>query len=222
MESQTQNLSTRRPTRWPPSLDETCGSPDWPSMTTAASSGPACVGTASGPTASARTTACATTGTSRAVRWPSTCNRSSSPRRPTRPHPIAAGRLHVPASRWTTRRPGCGRCSTPSHTCSAPRIYDPFGAQLAMYHGFKAVYFSGYSFAIGHLGTTDMDLYAGPEIADGARRTVAALRKFQLTAAVGDPRRACRRGTSTSRRSSSTWTPATATSSTSSARPSST
>ena len=41
-----------------------------------------------------------------------------------------------------------------------PGVYDPMGAQLAMYHGFKAVYFSGYSFAIGHLGTTDMDLYS--------------------------------------------------------------
>src|SRR3990170_4031816 len=68
-----------------------------------------------------------------------------------------------------------------------PGVYDPQGAELAMYYGFKAVYFSGYSFAIGHLGTTDMDLYTGPEIADGARRTVAALRKFQLTSAVGDP-----------------------------------
>jgi isocitrate lyase len=68
-----------------------------------------------------------------------------------------------------------------------PGVYDPMGAQLVMYHGFKAVYFSGYSFAIGHLGTTDMDLYTGPEIADGARRTVSALRKFQLTMAVGDP-----------------------------------
>ena len=68
-----------------------------------------------------------------------------------------------------------------------PGVYDPFGAQLVMHYGFKAVYFSGYSFAIGHLGTTDMDLYSGPEIADGARRTVAALRKYQLTAAVGDP-----------------------------------
>jgi isocitrate lyase len=56
-----------------------------------------------------------------------------------------------------------------------------------MYHGFDAVYFSGYSFAIGHLGTTDMDLYASVEIADGARRIVSALRKFQLTMAVGDP-----------------------------------
>src|SRR5205823_9093460 len=68
-----------------------------------------------------------------------------------------------------------------------PGVYDPFGAQLAMYHGFKAVYFSGYSFAIGHLGTTDMDLYSNVKIADAPRRTVSALRKFQLTMAVGDP-----------------------------------
>src|SRR5207245_8484745 len=69
----------------------------------------------------------------------------------------------------------------------APGVYDPHGAELVMYHRAKAVYFSGDSFAIGHLGTTDMDLYSGPEIADGARRTVSALRKFQLTMAVGDP-----------------------------------
>src|SRR3989475_8032997 len=69
----------------------------------------------------------------------------------------------------------------------APGVYDPMGGQLVMYHGFDAVYFSGYSFSIGHLGTTDMDLYANVEIADGARRTVSALRKFQLTMAVGDP-----------------------------------
>src|SRR3989304_7341717 len=68
-----------------------------------------------------------------------------------------------------------------------PGVYDPMGAQLAMSHGFKAVYFSGYSFAIGHLGTTDMDMYASVEIAEAARRTVSALRKFQLTMAVGDP-----------------------------------
>src|SRR5881409_3021234 len=71
-----------------------------------------------------------------------------------------------------------------------PGVYDPFGAQLAMYYGFKAVYFSGYSFAIGHLGTTDMDMYASVEIADAARRTVSALRKFQLTMAVGDSEKA--------------------------------
>src|SRR5438876_10194172 len=69
----------------------------------------------------------------------------------------------------------------------APGVYDPMGAQLVMYHGFDAVYFSGYSFAIGPLGTTDMDLYSSVEIADGARRTVSALRKFQLTMAIGDP-----------------------------------
>ncbi|HZU22465.1 MAG TPA: isocitrate lyase/PEP mutase family protein, partial [Terriglobales bacterium] len=68
-----------------------------------------------------------------------------------------------------------------------PGVYDPMTAQLVMYYGFKAVYFSGYSFAIGHLGTTDMDLYASTEIADAARRTVSALRKFQLTCALGDP-----------------------------------
>jgi isocitrate lyase len=68
-----------------------------------------------------------------------------------------------------------------------PGVYDPMGAQLVMYYGFKAVYFSGYSFAIGHLGTTDMDLYSNVEIADAAQRTVSALRKFQLTMAVGDP-----------------------------------
>ena len=67
-----------------------------------------------------------------------------------------------------------------------PGVYDPMTAQLVMYYGFKAVYFSGYSFAIGHLGTTDMDLYASTEIADAARRTVSALRKFQLTCALGD------------------------------------
>ena len=68
-----------------------------------------------------------------------------------------------------------------------PGVYDPMTAELVMYYGFKAIYFSGYSFAIGHLGTTDMDLYSGPEIADAARRTVSALRKFQLAMAVGEP-----------------------------------
>lgn len=68
-----------------------------------------------------------------------------------------------------------------------PGVYDPMTAQLVMYYGFKAVYFSGYSFAMGHVGSTDMDLYSNTEIADAARRTVSALRKFQLTQAVGDP-----------------------------------
>ena len=68
-----------------------------------------------------------------------------------------------------------------------PGIYDPMGAQMVMYYGFKAAYFSGYSFAMGHVGSTDMDLYSSTEIADGARRTVSGLRKFQLAMAVGDP-----------------------------------
>lgn len=68
-----------------------------------------------------------------------------------------------------------------------PGVYDPMTAQLVMYYGFKAVYFSGYSFAMGHVGSTDMDLYSSTEIADAARRTVSALRKFQLTQAVGEP-----------------------------------
>src|SRR5205807_2529751 len=68
-----------------------------------------------------------------------------------------------------------------------PGCYDPHSAQLVMYYGFDAVYFSGYSFEIDHLGTTDMDLYSSVEITDGVRRTIMALRKFQLTMATGDP-----------------------------------
>jgi isocitrate lyase len=93
----------------------------------------------------------------------------------------------VPASRWSDPATRLRRLLETEPFVFAPGVYDPHGAELAMYHGAKAVYFSGYSFAIGHLGTTDMDLYSGPEIADGARRTVAALRKFQLTMATGDP-----------------------------------
>src|SRR5213075_2151966 len=59
-----------------------------------------------------------------------------------------------------------------------PGVYDPLTAQLAMYYGFKAIYFSGYSFAMSHVGSTDMDLYTSTEIADAARRTISALRKF--------------------------------------------
>lgn len=93
----------------------------------------------------------------------------------------------VPASRWVDPSLRMRRLLDTEPYLFGPGVYDPHGAQLAMYYGFRAVYFSGYSFAMGHLGTTDMDLYSGPEIADGARRTVSALRKFQLTMAVGDP-----------------------------------
>ena len=93
----------------------------------------------------------------------------------------------VPASRWTDPATRLRELLESEPYVFAPGIYDPHGAEIAMYHRATAIYFSGYSFAIGHLGTTDMDLYSGPEIADGARRTVSALRKFQLTMATGDP-----------------------------------
>jgi isocitrate lyase len=101
--------------------------------------------------------------------------------------PLLPQGFRVPASRWTHPSVRMRELLRTEPYLFGPGVYDPFGAQLVMHHGFKAVYFSGYSFAIGHLGTTDMDLYSGPEIADGARRTVAALRKYQLTTAVGDP-----------------------------------
>jgi isocitrate lyase len=103
------------------------------------------------------------------------------------PSPLLPDGFVVPSSRWTHPSRRLRDLLRTEPYVFGPGVYDPFGAQLVMYHGFKAVYFSGYSFAIGHLGTTDMDLYSGPEIADAARRTVAALRKFQLTMAVGDP-----------------------------------
>ena len=101
--------------------------------------------------------------------------------------PLLPQGFEVPASRWTHPATRFRELLRTQPYLFGPGVYDPMGAQLVMYHGYKAVYFSGYSFAIGHLGTTDMDLYSGPEIADGARRTVSALRKFQLTMAVGDP-----------------------------------
>ena len=101
--------------------------------------------------------------------------------------PLLPSGFGVPRSRWTHPSVRMRELLRTEPYLFGPGVYDPFGAQLVMHHGFKAVYFSGYSFAIGHLGTTDMDLYSGPEIADAARRTVAGLRKYQLTAAVGDP-----------------------------------
>src|SRR2546428_10223238 len=93
----------------------------------------------------------------------------------------------VPASRWTDPATRLRQLLEREPYVFAPGIYDPHGAEIAMYHRATAIYFSVYSFAIGHLGTTDMDLSSGPEIADGARRTVSALRKFQLTMATAAP-----------------------------------
>src|SRR5438067_1407487 len=101
--------------------------------------------------------------------------------------PLLPDGFTVPASRFTHPSTRMRELLDSEPFLFGPGVYDPMGAQLVMYYGFKAVYFSGYSFAIGHLGTTDMDLYSSVEIADAARRTVSALRKFQLTMAVGDP-----------------------------------
>ncbi len=101
--------------------------------------------------------------------------------------PLLPDGYYVPTSRWTRASTRMRELLHSEPYLFGPGIYDALGAELAMYHGFKSVYFSGYSFAMGHLGTTDMDLYSSVEIADGARRTVSALRKFQLTMAVGDP-----------------------------------
>src|SRR6184192_1117734 len=101
--------------------------------------------------------------------------------------PLLPGGFKVPASRNEDPSQRLRKLLATKPYVFGPGVYDPFGAELVMYHGFDAVYFSGYSFAIGHLGTTDMDLYSSVEIADGARRTVSALRKFQLTMAMGDP-----------------------------------
>jgi isocitrate lyase len=101
--------------------------------------------------------------------------------------PLLPAGYKVPASRWARPSQVLRQKLDSQPYVFAPGIFDPHGAELVMYHGHDAVYFSGYSFAIGHLGTTDMDLYSSVEIADGGRRIVSALRKFQLTMAVGDP-----------------------------------
>jgi isocitrate lyase len=103
--------------------------------------------------------------------------------------PLLPDGCRVPSSRWTPPSRVLRERLAAQPYVFAPGIFDPHGAELVMYHGLDAVYFSGYSFAIGHLGTTDMDLYSSVEIADGGRRIVSALRKFQLTMAVGDPER---------------------------------
>jgi isocitrate lyase len=101
--------------------------------------------------------------------------------------PLLPPGFGVPASRWVHPSTRLRALLESEPFVFAPGVYDPFTAQQAMYYEFPAVYFSGYSFAMGHVGSTDMDLYSSVEIADGARRTVSALRKFQLTMAVGDP-----------------------------------
>jgi len=101
--------------------------------------------------------------------------------------PLLPPGFKVPTSRFVHASTRLRRMLDTEPYLFGPGVYDAHGAMLVMYYGFNAVYFSGYSFSIGHVGTTDMDLYSSVEIADGARRMVSALRKFQLTMAVGDP-----------------------------------
>jgi isocitrate lyase len=101
--------------------------------------------------------------------------------------PLLPDGFTVPATRWEHPSARLRALLDADPFVFAPGVYDPFTAQQAMYYELPAVYFSGYSFAMGHVGSTDMDLYSSVEIADGARRTISALRKFQLTMAVGDP-----------------------------------
>src|SRR6184192_3448965 len=136
------------------------------------------------PSAAARMTANAITGTSKAALMPTVAVPQATKLVPS---PLLPEGFKVPASRFVHPSTRMRELLETEPFLFGPGVYDPMGAQLVMYHGYKAVYFSGYSFAIGHLGTTDMDLYSSVEIADAARRTVSALRKFQLTMAVGDP-----------------------------------
>ncbi len=85
------------------------------------------------------------------------------------PSPLLPDGFSVPTSRWVHPSVRMRELLDTEPYLFGPGIYDPFGAELVMYHGFKAVYFSGYSFAIGHLGTTDMDIYSGVEISEAAR-----------------------------------------------------
>src|SRR5579871_4972105 len=103
------------------------------------------------------------------------------------PTPLLPPGFTVPTSRWTNPSARLRTLLDTRDYVFAPGVYDPYTAQQVMYYEFPAVYFSGYSFAMAYVGSTDMDLYSSVEIADGARRTVSALRKFQLTMAVGDP-----------------------------------
>src|SRR5438094_424562 len=95
-----------------------------------------------------------------------------------RSSPLLPHGFQVPASRWNHPSTRLRALLDTEAFVFAPGVYDPFTAQQAMYYRFPAVYFSGYSFAMGHVGSTDMDLYTATEISEGARRTVSALRKF--------------------------------------------
>lgn len=98
--------------------------------------------------------------------------------------------LHSAAARSTRREPPGAlmkRLMAERGCIVAPGVYDPFTAQLAMYHRLDAAYLSGYSFSISHLGMPDLDLYTSVEMADVARRVTTALRRLQASMEIGDP-----------------------------------
>src|SRR4029078_8436869 len=70
--------------------------------------------------------------------------------------PLLPDGLLVPASRNEAPGRRLRRRLATKPYVFGPGVYDPMGAELVMYHGFDAVYFSGYSFALGHFGTTYM------------------------------------------------------------------
>src|SRR5258708_28067585 len=83
--------------------------------------------------------------------------------------PLLPEGFKIPASRHEDPSRRLRRLLATKPFVFAPGVYDPFGADLAMYHRVDAVYFSGYSFAIGRLGSTDRDIYSSVWIADGPR-----------------------------------------------------
>src|ERR1051325_3858326 len=87
--------------------------------------------------------------------------------------PLLPNGYKVPTSRWVHPSTRLRSLLKTLPYVFAPGAYDPFTAQQVMYYEFPAVYFSGDSFAMGHVGSTDMDLYSSGEIADAARRTVS-------------------------------------------------
>src|ERR1700674_4754474 len=95
--------------------------------------------------------------------------------------PLLPEGFKVPASRNEEPSKRLRRLLATKPYVFGPGVYDPMGAELVMYHGLAAVSSSASSFAMAPLGTTDMAISPSVEIADGPRRTVSALRKFQLT-----------------------------------------
>src|SRR5437016_13335820 len=106
------------------------------------------------PSAAARMTANAITGTSKAALMPTVAVPQATKLVPS---PLLPEGFKVPASRFVHPSTRMRELLETEPFLFGPGVYDPMRAQLVMYYGFKAVYFSGYSFAIGHLGTTDMD-----------------------------------------------------------------